>query len=218
MPTTREFIAGILFVLSLTLLSCSEQRKKRATTTTTDTMNAQMIESIENFKKRQIHSNLTAEIIDTTPDSMLLQTVFDQLSTKLPEDYQKEYQTVTNWTKPQQAIYIIWVLEAEVNNGGFNQFYFNSSGQFADLTVDALTRVGAKKFADLAASANEIYKANKEEIARHQDGTMEGFSESYEDNPLNKLDDEFYDLSSKENLQKRQIAYVRSHKEYFIDK
>ncbi len=218
MPTTREFIAGALLVLSLPLLSCSEKRKKSTETLAIDTLNAQMIESVEDFKKRTIHRNLTAEIIDTAPDSTLLQTVFDHLSTKLPEDYRKEYQTVTSWSKPQQAIYIIWALEAEINNGGFNQFYFNPSRRFADFTPDALTLVGATKFADLAARANEIYKIDKEKITSYQDGSLEGFAKSYDDNPLAKLDEEFYDLQKKENLQKVQVAYIRGHKEYFIDK
>lgn len=103
---------------------------------------------------------MTSEIIDQVPDDELLQTVFDNLIEKFPKDYTKEFQTVMTWNKSQQAIYIIWCLEAEVNNGGFNQFYYNRSGQYADLVPEALNVVGALKFADLTTRANKVYKEN----------------------------------------------------------
>jgi hypothetical protein len=161
---------------------------------------------------------LTVQIIDTTSDDELLQVVFDNLSEKLPKDYNMEYQTVLTWTKPQQAIYTIWWLEAEVNNGGYNQFYANSSGQFYKLLPDALKLVGAMKFADLTERANKTYESENKKITEHQDGTVEGFSKSYDNNPLNKFDDEFYDLYKTENLQQLQVDFIRKHKLEFIHK
>jgi hypothetical protein len=129
-----------------------------------------------------------------------------------------EYQTVLTWTKPQQAIYTIWWLEAEVNNGGYNQFYANSSGQFYKLLPDALKLVGAVKFADLTERANKTYESENKKITEHQDGTVEGFSKSYDDNPLNKFDDEFYDLYKTEDLQQLQVNFIRKNKLEFIHK
>jgi len=159
---------------------------------------------------------LTVQIIDTTSDDELLQVVFDNLIEKLPKDYNKEYQTVLTWPKPQQAIYTIWWLEAEVNNGGYNQFYANSSGQFYKLLPGALKLVGAMKFADLTERANKTYESENKKITEHQDGTLEGFSKSYDDNPLNKFDTEFYDLYKTENLQQLQVDFIRKHKLEFI--
>lgn len=206
-----------MFASLLKLFGCSGQTKQSDKIAKSDTLNEQISKSIEDFKNRPIQKVLTAQIIDTTSDDELLQTVFDNLIGKFPKDYTKEYQTVLGWTKSQQAIYIIWCLEAEVNNGGYNQFYFNSSGQYADLTPDALKLVGASKFADLTMRANDVYKKENEKITKHQDGSLEGFSKSYDDNPLNKFDDEFYELYKKEDLQKIQVNYIRNHKQDFID-
>ena len=123
-----------------------------------------------------------------------------------------------NWNKPRQAIYMIWLLEAEVNNGGYNQFYFNSSGQFYKHLPDALKLVGADKFAELTKKANNIYEKENTKITKDQDGAIEGFSKSYDDNPLNKFDDEFYELYKTENLQQIQVDFIRKHKTEFIDK
>jgi len=218
MTKTPKFISLIIFVSILKLFGCAEQTSKNGTITKTDTLNQQINESIETFKNRPIHKVLTTKTIDTTSDDDLLQVVFDNIVEKFPSDYKKEYQAVLGLTKPQQAIYIIWSLEAEVNNGGFNQFYFNSSGQYSDLIPDALKMVGALKFADLTTRANDIFKKENKKITKHQDGTLEGFSKSYEDNPLNKFDDEFYDLEKSENLQKLQVDFIRKNKAQFVDK
>ena len=48
----------------------------------------------------------------------------------------------------------IWALEAEVNNGGFDQFFFNSGGDLAFYAPTALRAIGAERMADLAQEAN----------------------------------------------------------------
>lgn len=181
-------------------------------------MDDQIVQSIEAIKNRPIHNELTNEIIHYTSDDELLQMIFDNLTTKLPDNYEKEYETVMTWNKSRQAIYLIWLLEAEVNNGGYNQFYFNSSGQFYKELPAALKLVSANKFADLTERANKIYETENIEITKHQDGTIEGFSKSYEDNPLNELDDEFYELYQNENLHYIQVNYIRKNKNDFTDK
>ncbi|MDR0507749.1 MAG: DMP19 family protein [Dysgonamonadaceae bacterium] len=163
-----------------------------------------------------VYKYLTVEIIDSLPDENFLLIINNQLQRKLPEDYKKEFEIVMSWNKSQQAIYMIWWLEAEVNNGGFNQFYENSSGQYAEYLPDALRLIGAVKFADLVERANKVYLENYEQITKEIDGTLEGFSKSYEDNPLNEFDAEFYKYE--EPLYDLQVKYIKAHKQDFIDK
>jgi len=206
-----------MFGTLLRLFGCSPKTNQENKNVLKDTLDEQISKSIEDFQNRPIHKMLTEQIIDATSDEELLQVVFDNLSDKQPTDYTKEYKTVTSWNKARQAIYVIWLLEAEVNNGGYNQFYANSSGQFYKLLPDALTIVGANKFADLTEKANSTYEKQNDKITKHQDGTLKGFSKSYEDNPLNKFDDEFYALYKTENLQELQVEFIRKHKHEFID-
>jgi hypothetical protein len=49
----------------------------------------------------------------------------------------------------EQAAYCVDELEREVNNGGFEQFFLNSSGDYARPVVDALQRIGATQAAQL---------------------------------------------------------------------
>lgn len=48
----------------------------------------------------------------------------------------------------------IWLLDVEVNNGGFHQYYFNTGGELATLTVRALQSIGATQTAALLDAAN----------------------------------------------------------------
>ncbi|WP_346067328.1 DMP19 family protein [Sphingobacterium siyangense] len=187
-----------IIIMILNLFGCSERTK-------------------QNNNKPSIQTPLTEQIIDTTSDDMLLEVVYDNLFRKLSAAYDKEYEIVLSWNKSRQAIYMISRLEAEVNNGGYNQFYFNSSGQFATALPEALKLVGATKFADLTERANSTFVKEKSKITEDQDGTVDGFSKSYDNNPLNKFDEEFYKLNDVENLQKIQVDYIRKNKKEFTD-
>lgn len=50
---------------------------------------------------------------------------------------------------PERVFAAIWALEAELNNGGFSQWMFNSSGDHAEFTVAALRAVGAARAANI---------------------------------------------------------------------
>ena len=49
----------------------------------------------------------------------------------------------------------VWILDAEVNTGGFHQYYSNSRGRMAIQTVDALREIGANDTASMLAAANK---------------------------------------------------------------
>jgi hypothetical protein len=51
----------------------------------------------------------------------------------------------------------IWGLEADVNNGGFDQYYFNGSGDQAWFAPTALRSIGAHHMASIAERANAMF-------------------------------------------------------------
>lgn len=206
----------VIIITAFSLLSCSGNAEKDNGKFSAKT-GEKNTQSVEEFKNRPIYKKLTEQMIDNTSDDELLQVVFDNLSQKQSADYKNELETVISWNKSRQAIYIIWILESEVNNGGYNQFYINSSGKFYKYLPDALKLVGANKFSELTRRANDTFEKENPKITQHQDGTIEGFSKSYEDNPLNKLDDEFYELYKTEKLNQIQVNFIRKHKAEFID-
>jgi len=208
-------VVGVISV-TLNFFACSQKKISDDSKESVE-IDSSFARYMEDFNNRPVYKVLTRAAIDSTLDDQLLQVVFDNLFEKLPDDYEKEYETVMSWNNSRQAIYLIWLLEAEVNNGGYNQFYFNSSGQFYKHLPGALRLVGANEFAALTDKANSIFDTENEQITKHQDGTIEGFSKSYEDNPLNDLDTEFYKLYHTENLLQIHVDYIRRNVDDFVD-
>ena len=108
-----------------------------------------------------------------------------------------------------RALYVTSGVEDEVNNGGFNQYYWNSTGQFADQAVAAFEFFGAHQYAELMQEANRIHAAEEAEIAKFKEqGTMQAFSDSYKVSKLGPLDERFYKLE--ENLSALRVAKIRA--------
>lgn len=56
-----------------------------------------------------------------------------------------------------QILVTIWGLEADVNNGGFDQYYFNGAGNLAWFAPTALKSIGAHQMASIVARANAMF-------------------------------------------------------------
>lgn len=61
-----------------------------------------------------------------------------------------------------------------------------------------------------------IYNEIKEDLEKYNDGTTESFSESYDENPLNDLDEKFYKLYADEPLSQIKIRYIRDNIKEFV--
>jgi hypothetical protein len=56
-------------------------------------------------------------------------------------------------TPAEQVFHTVWWFEAELNNGGFDQFFFNSAGDYTSQTIVALERIGASSCAAIVRRA-----------------------------------------------------------------
>lgn len=94
-------------------------------------------------------------------------------------------------TDPEKVFLCIWELEAEVNNGGFDQYFFNSSGDQANSAPWALRQIGAHSVATLCEEANAVFGESvpSEEGVRRQVMSNLGDEAS---RTRNALDDRFY--------------------------
>ena len=63
--------------------------------------------------------------------------------------------------KEQRIVAAIWNLEAEINNGGFDQFYSNPTGDHALFTEEALSAIGSKKVLGFLKEANATFPDEK---------------------------------------------------------
>jgi hypothetical protein len=118
-------------------------------------------------------------------------------------------------TDPERVFYCVWILEGQVNNGGFDQFFFNSSGNYSTETVDALEKIGAAKTAGIVRRANSVFKngqPSKNWTARQEE--LLAMPESVTQ-ILTQLDKEFYKYE--EDLSKLLYEFVTKHRAEFPD-
>jgi hypothetical protein len=160
---------------------------------------------------------LTLEILQALPDEKLEGAISDHIRSKIGEDYEHEYKIVTALSKGFQMVYATSWVDAEVNNGGFNQYFWNSSGAFRMEALEGYKLIGATRHEQLLAEAIKVYTGIESKLKQQQEkGTLKAFSDSYKDNPLNKLDDQFYEL--KEDVSALRVRFIREHPDLFISK
>jgi hypothetical protein len=114
---------------------------------------------------------------------------------------------------PQKVFSSIWAIESEVNNGGFSQYFLNSSCETAGFVVEALETAGAPHAAEIsrraiAAAFPAGLPSNVEAIR----SAASEFSDETRDK-LDALDQAFFQYP--DNLTKLLFAYVCKHPEEF---
>ena len=114
---------------------------------------------------------------------------------------------------PQKVFSSIWALEAEVNNGGFSQYFFNDSRETAGFITEALKIVGARQTAELCRQAiDTAFPAGLPSDLAVIRSMAADFPEETEAR-LNDLDRQFYLYP--DNLTELLYAYVAAHPEEF---
>ncbi|MFA4869624.1 MAG: DMP19 family protein [Pedobacter sp.] len=116
-------------------------------------------------------------------------------------------------TEQQKQFYYNQCLEREINNGGFNQYFFNSSGNFAYLTVLSLRTIKANTTADILQKAIDQFPNKKVSPDRaERQAILEQIQEVA--NPTwEELDQKFFDYEDDLNL--LNIEFVRQNKDNF---
>lgn len=116
-------------------------------------------------------------------------------------------------TDHQKLFYLNQNLEREVNNGGFNQYFSNRSGDNSHETILSLTEIGAYTTAGILAKAIEQFP-NKE-VPKDSNKRILTINqiEAFANEVWNDLDQKFYQYQ--DDLNTLNIEYVRKHKDFF---
>ena len=114
---------------------------------------------------------------------------------------------------PQKLFSAIWLLEAEVNNGGFSQYFLNSTDESAAFAAEALETIGAPKTAEICRRA--LATAFPAGLPRTFESIRSAAAEFTGDTlaKLESLDQEFF--AYPHNLTDLLFAYVSEHPEEF---
>ncbi len=109
------------------------------------------------FRKnnQKVEFNIEA-ILKQKDEADIVMAIADYLNAK--SDYGSNMAVLT---EAQKVLLMVYDFEGEVNNGGFNQFYFNSTGDYSHETVEALLKIGAVETAEVVKRANSQFPNNE---------------------------------------------------------
>lgn len=107
---------------------------------------------------------------------------------------------VQNLPEKLKTTYLVVVLDWQVVNGGFHQYFSNGYGQFSLMTIDALSKIGALQKADIL---KEVYKVvnynNYDEMVFSEKLRRFEIDLLFKTNQLDNILSEFNDLYDSSN-------------------
>jgi hypothetical protein len=119
--------------------------------------------------------------------------------------------TGTPLTAAENDLDLFQTLEAEVNNGGFHQFFLNSSGDAALETRQAVARIGPPALVALYECALTAFpgakpevdrRARNEQLAKWGDDQFKLFED---------LDEAFFAMGARDELDTPLAAFIQAH-------
>ncbi|MFN4199498.1 MAG: DMP19 family protein [Flavobacterium sp.] len=116
-------------------------------------------------------------------------------------------------TEPQKQFYYIQRFEAEVYNGEFSQYFYNSSGDFTHETVTTLKEIGAFTTALILQDAINQFPDKKVPQNRIKRQDILEKIEIQASSLWNNLDEKFY--NSEEDLNVLLFEFIKKHKDKF---
>jgi hypothetical protein len=170
-----------------------------------------MIEDWPDPRFRELTQDVLASLSSDDVGNAIMQHVQLRVGTESPD---ARHDVVRGLPTGTRAIYLTWLVDAEVNSGGFNQFFFNQHEDFAGFALAGYELLGAEAYAAVMRAAIATHESEREVIAPYHDvGTLEAFSESYRHTALNEVDQRYYALGDR--IYTAWARFVRLHPELF---
>lgn len=120
-------------------------------------------------------------------------------------------------TPGQRALYALRWTEAEVGNGGFDQYFTNSTGYLLPEAQEGARTLGSLEWATLLDEARDIFGTDYPRDREERTARLEALGEDVQAR-LDDLDGRLYDLAyaPERNLGALSRRYVEQHPEEFF--
>lgn len=168
---------------------------------------------------------VTKGVLKIIPDDDLNDVLFQCI--KHPEGLSEE-QLLAQLSPGQRMVYLTFLIEGEVGNGGFNQYFFNKNGEFEEETIAAYELIGATDYADCTRQAFEQFRQVKQIIeeadkrstqAKTFEEGWNAFVDTSEETGFEHFDNMFevHGGSRWNKLVKLRAKYIRAHVQEFVE-
>lgn len=160
------------------------------------------------------------DFFESIPDEQLIPIVWKHLVEKKPET-QTELEFLAALPKEGRWLHLIMILDGEVRNGGFNQYFFNTEGSYAEDTIEALQKMCGTKHAEPMENALRFLREQAEEVKpagakkRSVSEMLDTMGDAYDDLDFGDFDADWKRLEKPRNLQ--MARFVRTNSASFLD-
>jgi hypothetical protein len=103
---------------------------------------------------------------------------------------------IATLTPTLQQLHAMFLVDGEVQNGGFNQLFFNGGGVWIPRAIEGFEAAGLPDHRQVVVDV--IGPANAEQVVRDAAravGTLQAFADTYAESDLGEFDDRWYQLS-----------------------
>lgn len=145
----------------------------------------------------------------------LIVAIVDTIDKEIRGDF-RNWRTVLRAATPgQRAVYALDYTTLEVNNGGWHQFFWNSSGALTDEAIQGAALIGAREHAAILREAAAVYPRGEvpEDRAKRQQ-ILESLSDAETEEVFGPLEDRWY--ARDRELQRLMVAYIEAHPDEFF--
>ena len=118
---------------------------------------------------------------------------------------------IDSLTQPERVLHHVYWLESEINNGGFEQYFANSSGDYALDTPAALDEIGAHQTAQLVRRAIDLFPDGLPPRDRQQRVEKLKLIDDDTVNQLGNLTSEFFEY--RDPLEELPVKYMFANKD-----
>lgn len=111
-------------------------------------------------------------------------------------------------TQEERIVLAVRALDREVNNGGYHQFFCNSSRKFAPQIVQSLVRIGCQRTAKITQLAIDALRVSPVTVARI--GAVMQETNEMRDQELDRCDQRFYE--NPQGIPKSLYAFIKANR------
>lgn len=154
-------------------------------------------------------------IISNKENKVLREMLSDSEINDYIIDLWVNYDENNKYTQEQLVVISLTAYDSEINNGGLNQFFSNSSREFAPIISDSLDKVKALKHKELFDNFIKENKIDLKKLESFDTDNVDEFIAQYDEYPFDEFDSEYYQLESLTNLI---LAYSKNNYNKIIKK
>jgi hypothetical protein len=157
-------------------------------------------------KKERVHVVIDENTVATQDAETIIEPIWSIANLKSKVDYDS---SLAKLSRGQRLIFAISLYGAEMDNGGHDQFYFNSSGMVWEEAQEGFTEIGVNEAANILAESAKRMGGRPSFDVKERRRFLEEKQPNFDD-----LDDRYYNLSV--DIDARMLDYIRTHPKDFL--